>query len=461
MENSRKKIGTHANGMFGGIKDYVYNIFHIKEEVDFLGTITEIKKGLNFDGARAWVLLSAIFMASAGLNMGHMAIAVIIGAMLVAPLMSPILGAGVSLGTNDWMTLKKSSVSLLKAVGVSLVGSSVWFILSPINTASDALIVRTIPTVFDVAVAVFGGVACIITFSLKDKGLAATVIPGVAVGTSLMPPLCTAGFGIAHLDFTFFAGGFYLFLINAVFIALSAYVYVKFMKFEKVKIEDANTEKRYKKYIIISLLIIVIPSIWVFVGVVKDSVFQANSKQFVEDIVKYDGSNMISYNANRDSSLIEVFMIGEVVPLDVQKAWESSLNRYNLGGTSLYVSQSKEAIQGEHLSVDFIEQMYKDKDVQIHQKDEKIILLEEELSRHRKSSVDLLSIEKEIEINYNKIEKLSYNESMELNFNGTIDTIPTFMVEWEEGYNSSEDSEKLGTWLEYRLDIDSIRIVNY
>lgn len=458
----KKKLTDHARGVFGEIKHYIHHIFHIKDDVDVPGTISEIKKGLDFGGARAWVLMCAIFIASIGLNMGHLAIAVIIGAMLIAPLMAPILGAGVSLGTNDWPMLKKSTKSVTQAVLVSVIGSFIWFLISPINAPSDALTARTIPTLFDVAVAIFGGIACIITFSLKDKGLASTVIPGAAVGTSLMPPLCTAGYGIAHLDITFFAGGLYLFIINAVFIALSAYVYVRVMDFPLVHFKDKKKERRQKRYLVLSLIITVIPSVWIFIGVVKDSIFQSNVENYVEEVIKYEGSDMIDYNSSRESKELEVFMIGEVVTEDVQKAWENSLGKYGLEDVSIKVSQSKGGISDDHLSSEFIEDLYRDKDIQLHQKDDKISFLENELSKYRKNDVPLLEIEEEIKINYDKIDRLSYSESIVLNFDGKADTVPTFMVKWEEGYvRSKEDSERLVKWLELRLDVDSPKIINY
>lgn len=462
-EVNKTGVLSHAKGALQGIREYIYHFFHIKDDVDIPGTIGEIKKGLDFGGARAWILMGAIIIASIGLNMGQMAIAVIIGAMLIAPLISPILMAGIALGTNDWGNLKKSSTSLLQAIGISLVGSFIWFLFSPINAASDAIIVRTIPTLYDVIVAAVGGAVCIIAMSLKDKGLAATVIPGVAVATSLMPPLCTAGFGLAHANLGHFIGGFYLFILNAVFIAFSAYMFAKLMKFPKIHLESAETEARHKKYIFVSLALIVIPSIWVFVGIVKDSVFESDAHIYVEEVVKYDGSNIIEYEANREENTIEVFMIGEVVPEDVQRAWRNSLAKYDLDGVELKVSQSKETIIDEHLSADFIEQMYKDKDIQLHEKDEKIKFLEAELSKKKKKNeVNLLAIEKEIQINYDKIQKLSYSESQEVNFNGSAEIIPTFMVKWEPGYKGvSEDSKKLGQWLELRLKIDSPRIINY
>jgi uncharacterized hydrophobic protein (TIGR00271 family) len=462
MKNHKDNLLLSAKGIFSGIRKYIYDFMHIKDEVDFGSTMSELKKGLDFGGARAWILMGAIIIASVGLNSGHLAIAVIIGAMLVAPLMSPILLAGISLATNDWSNLKKSTRSLVQAVSISLIGATLWFIISPINTPSDAIIARTIPTIYDVIVALVGGLVFTISTSLKDKGLAMTVVPGVAIATSLMPPLCTAGFGLAHLNFAHFAGAFYLFILNAVFISFSGYLFVKLMNFPKVHLEDEATESRNKKYIFTSLAIIVIPSIWIFIGVVKDSIFKSNVDYYVENVITHEGSNLVEYKSDRATNSIEVFMLGENIPDDVQSEWKKQLAYYELDDATLIVSQSKN-ISEEHLSSEFIEEMYKDKDIQINEKDEKIKFLESQLAKNKpKKTINLLEIEKEIQINYNKVQKLSYNESIELNFNGKVDTIPTFMVKWESDYKGvEEDSKRLVQWLELRLKINSPRIVNY
>lgn len=465
-KESKAQIKSDAKGLFHGIWEFVRNVFQIKEKIDVSGTIKEIKKGLTFEGARVWILATSIIIASIGLNIDS--IPVIIGAMLIAPLMSPILGIGVSLGINDWPTLKKSLKGLSEAVGISMVVATIYFILSPINIAGEQIIFRTVPTILDILIAFAGGLACIVSFSLKDKGLAATVIPGVAVATALMPPLCTAAFGIAHLNFGYFIGAFYLFVLNAIFIALPAYIFVKVMKFPKVHLEDAATESKHKRYVFISLMLIMIPSIILFVGIVKDSVFRTNVNEFVQHVVVHEGSDMVSFKANYDENQIEVFMMGTIVPLEVQASWKNQLDEYGLDETSLKVRQSKDASEEialklhDQLKVDIIEDLYRDKDIQLHDKNEKIAMLESELIRYKQGDIPLLDIEKEIQINYNNIENFSYNQSMELDFSGKIDTIPTFIVKWSEGFEDVEnESAKLSKWLEARLKMDSVRIVNH
>ncbi len=462
---SKAQIKSNANGLISGILDFIVNVFQIKDRIDIPGSIKEIKKGLTFEGARVWILAASIITASIGLNIDS--VPVIIGAMLIAPLMSPILGIGVSLGINDWPTLKKSLRGLSEAVGISLVVATVYFILSPINIAGEQIIFRTVPTILDILIAFAGGLACIVSFSLKDKGLAATVIPGVAVATALMPPLCTAAFGIAHLNFGYFIGAFYLFVLNAIFIALPAYIFVRVMKFPKVHLEDAATEAKHKRYVFISLMLIMIPSIILFVGIVKDSVFRTNADEFVQHVIVHEGSDMVSYKANYDENNIEVFMMGTIVPLEVQASWKNQLDEYGLDETTLKVRQSKDASAEialklhDQLKVDIIEDLYKDKDIQVNEYKKRLAEVEGELARYKQGDIPLLDIEKEIQINYNNIDNFSYNQSMELDFSGKIDTIPTFIVKWNGGYKDVEtESTKLGKWLEARLNIDSVRIVN-
>ena len=464
-QNQKNIIKADDTNLLTDLWSFIRNVFQIKERIDIPGTISEIKKGLTFEGARVWILSASIITASIGLNIDS--IPVIIGAMLIAPLMSPILGIGVSLGINDWATLKKSLKGLSEAVGISLVVATIYFILSPINTPGEQIIFRTVPTILDILIAFAGGLACIVSFSLKDKGLAATVIPGVAVATALMPPLCTAAFGIAHLNFGYFIGAFYLFVLNAIFIALPAYIFVKMMKFPKVHLEDASTEAKHKRYVFISLMLIMVPSVILFVGIVKDSMFRTNVNEFVQHVVTYEGADMVSFKANYDENKVEVFMMGAIVPLEVQSSWKSQLDEYGLDETTLKIRQSKDASAEialklhDQLKVDIIEDLYKDKDIQLKDKDEKIALLESELVRYKQGDIPLLDIEKEIQINYNNIENFSYNQSMELNFSGTIDTIPTFIVKWHDGYRGvKSESDRLSKWLETRLKIDSVRVVN-
>lgn len=208
---------------------------------DELETIDYIRKNVEFKGANLWILIFAIFVASVGLNVNSTA--VIIGAMLISPLMGPIMGIGLAAGINDFELLKKSMKNLGIAVVISILTSTIYFSFTPLNDAQSELLARTEPTIWDVLIALFGGLAGIVAGSRKEKSNA---IPGVAIATALMPPLCTAGYGLATANLYYFFGAFYLFFINSVFISLSTYVIVRFMKFPKKEFLDRKREKTVK-----------------------------------------------------------------------------------------------------------------------------------------------------------------------------------------------------------------------
>ena len=239
--NTEEKINK---GVFESIADAIVSIpillkeiLDIRSGTDKKATIEDIKGDISFKGHKAWILIASVFIASVGLNMNSTA--VIIGAMLVSPLMGPILGVGLSIGTNDWETLKRSAKNLIIAVVLSVITSFIYFKISPITATSSELLMRTTPTLLDVFVAFFGGIAGILAGSRGEK---INVVPGVAIATALMPPLCTAGFGLANQHWDYFFGAIYLFLLNSVFIALATLIVVKFLRFPIVKY--INIEKR-------------------------------------------------------------------------------------------------------------------------------------------------------------------------------------------------------------------------
>lgn len=242
LQQKKGNVVQDVLKLFFSLKDFLTHILNIKDGADIPGTIEGIKKDIDFTGHKAWILILSILIASIGLNVNSTA--VIIGAMLISPLMGPILGAGLAVGVNDPETFSRSIRNLATAVGISLVTSTLFFLISPFDTADSELLARTKPTLFDILIAFFGGAAGIIAGSRSEKS---NVVPGVAIATALMPPLCTAGFGLANGDWRFFAGAFYLFLLNSIFIWLATYLVVRFINFPKVKFIDPAREKRYKQ----------------------------------------------------------------------------------------------------------------------------------------------------------------------------------------------------------------------
>ncbi len=221
--------------------EFFHGILHIKDGTDYEGTVKGIKRDLVFKGHSIWILVSSIFIASIGLNQNSTA--VVIGAMLISPLMGPILGVGLAVGTYDWEALKRSIKYFIVAIVVSIITSTLYFLMTPLKDAQSELLARTEPNILDVFIAVFGGIAGIVAGSRKEK---TNVIPGVAIATALMPPLCTAGYGLATAQYNYFFGAFYLFFINSFFISLSTVLVVRYLRFPLVNYISKLHEKKNK-----------------------------------------------------------------------------------------------------------------------------------------------------------------------------------------------------------------------
>ena len=259
------------------IKSQLRMITSLSEHVDTAAAEKNIRASIYFRGPNVWILFFSIIIASVGLNVNS--IPVIIGAMLISPLLGPVFGIGLGLGINDTGLLKSSLKNVLVMMGISLVASFLYFLITPLNLSNPTeLLARTNPTMYDVLIALFGGFAGIFELSRKEKG---TVFSGVAIATALMPPLCTAGFGLAKGNLGYFAGALYLFTINCIFIILATYITVKYMKFEQFEYKDAKAGKRARRLITIITVIVVVPSIWSAILMIRENTFNENVAEFV------------------------------------------------------------------------------------------------------------------------------------------------------------------------------------
>jgi len=254
-----------------------FDKFNLHAEKEELQTVIEsIDNGVVFRGTNLWVLIFAIFVASLGLNVNSTA--VIIGAMLISPLMGPIMGIGLGIGINDVVLLRKAVYNYSIATGVALTTSTIFFLISPLDDAHSEILARTSPNIYDVLIALFGGFAGILATSSKQKG---NVIPGVAIATALMPPLCTAGYGIATLQFSYFIGAFYLFIINTVFIALATFIIVRFLHFPYKHQQNIQAERFAKRIIWLVVLATLLPSIYFGYDMVQQNRFIKNANRFI------------------------------------------------------------------------------------------------------------------------------------------------------------------------------------
>lgn len=313
----------------------ILNNFKLTDKQEDHDVVAEnIRDSVSFKGTNLWILIFAIFIASLGLNINSTA--VVIGAMLVSPLMGPIIGLGFGMAVNDLSLLKKSISSWLFAAGIGLTTSYIYFLLSPINIAHSEILARTSPTIYDVLIAVFGGFAGILAVSSKLKG---NVIPGVAIATALMPPLCTAGYGLATLQFNFFFGALYLFLINTVFIALTTLVSTRFLKFPFKKLPQKKDEIKTRRIVWGISIITLLPSIYFGYDMVQQNKFEQNVRLFLENEAVFPNDYLLNKKIDAKNKNITLTYGGEIIEEKEISNLKSKLPKYDLGNTTLKIQQ--------------------------------------------------------------------------------------------------------------------------
>jgi uncharacterized hydrophobic protein (TIGR00271 family) len=320
---------------------WVRDVFRIEGPLDEDGVIALIRSDIEFKGAKAWILVTAILIASLGLNTNSTA--VVIGAMLISPLMGPIVGVGAAVGIWDVGLLTRSARNLAITVFISLVASTLYFLLTPLGDARSELIARTTPTLLDALIAIFGGIAGGVAAIRQDKS---NVIPGVAIATALMPPLCTAGYGIAHLDATFFLGAFYLFFINSVCISAATYAVVRVAGFHKLSILDPIRARKVRTAVSVFVALTLIPSIIIGYGIVQESVFDQRVVRFVEDIrTRYPAASvMVTYKSfSSEQSRLELTMVGQSLDSLQRSQVDSLREAHRLASTTLLLRQAGDA----------------------------------------------------------------------------------------------------------------------
>lgn len=308
-----------------------------QEEID-----AEVKRGVSFRGTNIVVLIFAIFIASLGLNTNSTA--VIIGAMLISPLMGPIIGIGFGLGVQNFRLVHSSARNLAIAAGISVAASTVFFMISPVGEGHSELLARTSPTIYDVLIAFFGGGAGIVGIASRSKG---NVLPGVAIATALMPPLCTAGFGLATLQMQYFFGALYLFVINSIFIALATFIGVKAMKYTPIAVVDAAWNRRVRRIIYTIVALTILPSIYLTYNMISMNRFKLAADRFVTQEFRFAATHVLSKNATKidGERRIDVTLIGRILPADsLHVAMSSRLQYYGLEGVKLNIVQGESPV---------------------------------------------------------------------------------------------------------------------
>lgn len=317
------------------IKRYFNALPDKEQEAD---TIEQISSGVSFRGSNLWVLIFAIFTASLGLNVNSTA--VIIGAMLISPLMGPIIGMGLAIGIGDLQLLKSSIKNYFVATVISVLTAMIYFAISPLTEAQSELLARTSPTLYDVLIALCGGAAGIIALSTRGKG---NVVPGVAIATALMPPLCTAGYGLAMGEWSFFFGAFYLYFINTVFIALATYIGVRMLRF-RPKIAVSKDRMRVVNRTIFAIVVVtMIPATIMTVRIIRDSMLDNNIARFLKHELHYPGTQIVSHQKDGEKKILSVVAVGNPISAGNIEEAQNKLEQYSLGNYKLQVFQGAQS----------------------------------------------------------------------------------------------------------------------
>ena len=425
------------------------HFFSLESELEHQDSVyEEIKKGIVFKGTNLWILIFAIIVASVGLNMNSTA--VIIGAMLISPLMGPINGMGYSIATYDFDLFRKSVKNFSFAILASLVASTLYFVLSPVSTAHSELLARTSPTIYDVLIALFGGLAGIVAISSKQKG---NVIPGVAIATALMPPLCTAGYGLATRQFDFFFGAFYLFTINTIFIAIASVWISQILKFPIRTIVDEGKKKRIDRSITLVITIVLLPSIFFGYKLVKQERFSQNANSYVSNISVFEGQYLLQNKIDANANKITLIYGGTGLSEQQKNAIIQKSKDFNIEEAEITIEQGLTFNNMDNANIELFSL-----------KEQNIIL--NNLLSKKNSELDSIvshqkfgqSIFNEIKAIYPQINGCIYSESS--NYNDTVQSpqlTPIVILSFKSPLQDA-DKQKIRNWLIQRLKNNAVKV---
>ena len=445
--------GDNTQTLWQVVKGY-FNAFPEKDCEDEV--VAQISDGVDFHGATLWVLIFAIFIASLGLNVNSTA--VIIGAMLISPLMGPIIGMGLAVGIADLKLFKRALTNYLITTVISVVTATIYFTISPITEAQSELLARTSPTLYDVLIALFGGAAGILAISTKSKN---NVIPGVAIATALMPPLCTAGYGLAVSNTSYFFGAFYLYFINTVFIAFTTCIGVRLLHFHRKKFVDREKMKRVNYYIISIVIITMLPAGYMTWSIIKQSVTENNVEKFVRDELNNNGTYIISYEYDSKTKTLNVVAIGKPISVGAIAKAQKSMADYKLGDYTLKVIQGASsdsllaiqrnkkglAVTGEGNSSKWQEQAYQN------------VALQKQLATYTRYPVLANDMKRELKVVCPAAKSLVLSQSSECFLDTALTKGYVMAVVKTNNTLAKDDRQQLYEWLKARVKTDSLELI--
>ena len=462
------EVRKEFKGFLASARSFLVDLLNIRAGTDQEAAKTAIISDISFKGHTIWILVCSIFICCVGLNANSTA--VIIGAMLISPLMGPILGIGLAFATNDIDTLRRAIKNGLIMVIYSVLTAYLFFRFFPLQSESSELLARTAPDFRDVLIAFFGGTALVI--ARAKRGTVASVIFGVAIATALMPPLCTVGFGLAIGKWEYAFGAMYLFTINAIFIAVATFIIIKILRLPMVRYVKSKTRRLVARLASLIALVVMVPAIITFYNVFQKSRYIRHAQDFLSetiDVYQFEGNgyyldNLTQIEYNKDgNSIIELVCVGTaIIPENVIETWKVQMEKFpTLKNTQLKIVQGGQGDTQQRL--DYVQELYESKKAELATKDEKIKLLEEEVTRLNSRvgrQVPFQTISSEAQINYSNLESISFSQTINTDFK-KIDTIPVFTVKWKKGLSRkrrAEENEKLHKWLKFRLRDNSIQL---
>ena len=439
------------------IKQFFKEYFDLsKNQEDEKTTIENIKNGVEFKGSNLWVLIFATFIASLGLNVNSTA--VIIGAMLISPLMGPIMGVGLAVGMNDFELMKRSLKSNVVDMIFSVTTATIYFTFTPLDGVQSELLARTSPSIYDVFIALFGGLAGIVASATKEKG---NVIPGVAIATALMPPLCTAGFGLASGNMMYFLGAIYLYFINSVFISFATYLGIRIMHFKKKQFIDKNREKKVKRYIVLITILTICPAIYLTYNIVKETIYYSSVKQFIAEELQFPESQIISNEVSYAKKEIKLVVLGKEVTEDLIKSAQLKLKKYKLDDTKLMIYQS---INNDNVDISNIKKMvledfYENSEQKIEKQQASIDSLNSLLDMYTRSGQADNKLAAEMKALYSGVKSVALARSLRINTDSLISDTLTFAIINSDEKIEDETLEKMGNWLKARTGAKVMKVI--
>ncbi|WP_432709305.1 TIGR00341 family protein [Pedobacter sp.] len=437
------------NEIYQAIRKFLQYRFSLHDDnAEEADTIESIRKNVEFKGANLWTLIFAIFIASIGLNVNSTA--VIIGAMLISPLMGPIMGVGLGIGINDFELVKKAIRNLSIATVISIATSTLYFWITPLHNVSSELLSRTTPSIWDVFIAGFGGLAGVIAATRKEKS---NTIPGVAIATALMPPLCTAGYGLATGNLYFFVGALYLYFINSVFICVATYLIIRYLNFHQKEFEDKAYEKKVRKYILIIVLVTAAPSVYLAYRIVDHSIFENNAQAFIDKELNYDNTQVISRNfrySNTKGKEIDLLLLGDELDTTEIASLKKKMGKYKLENAKLKIRQglnAKNEMDISQIRTSILEAVYKNDSTKKNSNKPLAI------------NLPIPDLGNELKTLYPNLVSYSIHNTRFMRLDTSMtDTLTLAVVKFDRNMSVPERS-RLQQWLKTRIKADSLKLI--